>query len=94
MKSKNGNRSGVASVEAKARFHQTAALPSGREAARKSGLTNTGRKKRDFSRRFRKVADALSALPLETPLDGEIVAREVRQDNWTDLDLPFGRCRV
>lgn len=94
MKSKNGNRSSVASVEAKARFHQTAAVLRGREAARKSGPNYTGRNKRDFSRRFRKVADALAALPLETPLDGEIVAREVRQDNWTDLDLPFARCRV
>jgi ATP-dependent DNA ligase len=40
----------------------------------KSGVELWSRNKRDFSRRFPKVARALETLPVETVLDGEIVA--------------------
>jgi DNA ligase D-like protein (predicted ligase) len=40
----------------------------------KAGVELWSRNKRDFSRRFPNVAGALKALPLETILDGEIVA--------------------
>jgi len=40
----------------------------------KTGIELWSRNKRDFSRRFPNVARALEALPLETVLDGEIVA--------------------
>jgi ATP-dependent DNA ligase len=40
----------------------------------KAGVELWSRNKRDFSRRFSKVARALEALPIETVLDGEIVA--------------------
>src|SRR5580658_11008335 len=40
----------------------------------KSGVELWSRNKRDFSRRFPKVARALETLPGETVLDGEIVA--------------------
>jgi len=40
----------------------------------KTGLELWSRNKKDFSRRFPKVARALEALPGETVLDGEIVA--------------------
>ena len=40
----------------------------------KTGVELWSRNKKDFSRRFPKVARALEALPVETVLDGEIVA--------------------
>ena len=40
----------------------------------KTGLELWSRNKKDFSRRFPKVARALETLPVETVLDGEIVA--------------------
>jgi DNA ligase D-like protein (predicted ligase) len=40
----------------------------------RAGVELWSRNKRDFSRRFRDVASALEALPVETVLDGEIVA--------------------
>ena len=40
----------------------------------RAGVELWSRDKRDFSRRFRNVARALEALPVETVLDGEIVA--------------------
>ena len=40
----------------------------------KAGVELWSRNKRDFSRRFQNVARALEALPVETVLDGEIVA--------------------
>jgi ATP-dependent DNA ligase len=40
----------------------------------KAGLELWSRNKRDFSRRFQNVARALEALPVETVIDGEIVA--------------------
>ena len=40
----------------------------------KGGVELWSRNKRDFSRRFSNVARALEALPVETVLDGEIVA--------------------
>jgi bifunctional non-homologous end joining protein LigD len=40
----------------------------------KTGVELWSRKKRDFSRRFPHIARALEALPVETVLDGEIVA--------------------
>lgn len=41
---------------------------------RKAGVELWSRNKRDFSHRFRNVARALEALPVDTVLDGEIVA--------------------
>src|SRR6266851_7882741 len=40
----------------------------------KTGVELWSRNKRDFSRRFSNIARALEALPVETVLDGEIVA--------------------
>src|SRR6202035_309136 len=40
----------------------------------RAGIELRSRNKRDFSRRFPNVARALAALPVETVLDGEIVA--------------------
>ena len=40
----------------------------------KAGVELWSRNKRDFSRRFQNVARALEALPVETVVDGEIVA--------------------
>ncbi len=41
---------------------------------KKTGVELWSRNKRDFSRRFQNVARALEALPVETVIDGEIVA--------------------
>ena len=43
-------------------------------ARTKTGVELWSRNKKDFSRRFTKIARALEALPVETVLDGEIVA--------------------
>src|SRR5216683_7843934 len=40
----------------------------------RSGVELWSRNKRDFSRRFANIAHALGAVPVETVLDGEIVA--------------------
>ncbi len=40
----------------------------------RAGVELWSRNRRDFSRRFPKVARALEALPVETVLDGELVA--------------------
>jgi hypothetical protein len=42
----------------------------------KAGVELWSRNKRDFSRRFSTIARALEALPVETVLDGEIVAMD------------------
>jgi DNA ligase D-like protein (predicted ligase) len=43
-------------------------------ARTKTGVELWSRNKKDFSRRFTKIARALEALPVETVLDGEVVA--------------------
>jgi bifunctional non-homologous end joining protein LigD len=52
----------------------------------KAGVELWSRNKRDFSRRFQNVARALEALPVETVIDGEIVAvNGDRQPSFSSL---------
>jgi ATP-dependent DNA ligase len=51
----------------------------------KTGVELWSRNKRDFSRRFPKVARALEALPVETVLDGESSPRRIHRQVVSSL---------